>query len=407
MTPLLRKLLGINWLLFLPMIGLMAYGVMAVYSAVHFRQDSLAFLSDKWREQMQFALWGLIPFFIAALINYRWVKWGALPLYLLGIGLMVLLLMSKGDVHGQKIALTIANKSFQPAQVAISSAVILLALILAEGQNILPILRYQFLRLLLACIVFAIPFGLILLTKDIGSALVMIPVFYVMLLTANIPFRYLISIFLLGAALAPIVYFVALKPYQQERINVTYKVLAKKPVNELDEAYALNHILTAIATAGVEGKGYDLDSVPEDNASLTHLGLIPSKTSHNDFIFTVIAETFGFGGAALLILAFLYLFAMAMTIAMFACDSLGRLLAAGIIGQLFAHTFEHIGMNLGIVPITGIPLPLVSYGGTFLLIVLALLGLMQSVWVHRNKMLEPTDAKSPNRPTRNTVSLAT
>lgn len=407
MTPLLRKLLGINWLLFLPMVGLLAFGVWAVYAAVHFREGNLAFLADKWREQMQFALWGLLPFFVAALIDYRWVKWGAIPLYLLGIGLMVLLLVSKGDVHGQKIALTIANKSFQPAQVAIASAVLLLALILAEGQNLIPILRYQFLRLLVACIIFAIPFGLILLAKDIGSALVMIPVFGVMLLTANIPFRYLISIFLLSLALAPIVYFVALKPYQQERINVTYKVLYKKPVNERDEAYALNHILTANSTAGMEGKGYNPDSVPEDNVSLTHLGLIPGKTSHNDFIFTVVAEAFGFSGGALLILTFLYMFAMAMTVAIFACDSLGRLLVTGIIALLFAHTFEHIGMNLGIVPITGIPLPLISYGGTFLLIVLSLLGLMQSVWVHRNRMLEPADAKSPNRPTRVSASLAT
>jgi rod shape determining protein RodA len=395
MTPLLRKFLGMNWLFFLPMVAMMAFGILSIYSAVHFRANSL---SHVWNDQLTKMLYGMLIFFVVALVDYKWVKWGALPLYTIGLGLMVVLLVKGNEVFGQKISLTIGGLTFQPSQVAISSTVLLIAYVLAEGQNVLPFLKFHFLRLLAAGLIFAIPFLLILKAKDIGSALVMLPIFGAMLLAGNIPYRYLISILLVGLMAAPLVYFFGLKDYQRDRIDVTYKVLMGQPVNEKDEAYALINILTATATAGWEGKGNDPERVPEGNKSLTHLNLVPANTSHNDFIFTVIAEAFGFSGSALMMVGFLFILVMALVIAFFAGDSLGRLIVTGIVALLFAHVFEHIGMNIGILPITGIPLPLVSYGGTFVMIVLGLFGMMQSVWVHRNKMLEVPDAQKAPRP---------
>ncbi len=395
MTPLLRKFLGLNWLFFLPMVAMMAFGILSIYSAVHFRENSLKHL---WNDQLTKMLYGMIVFFAAALLDYKWVKWGALPLYMLGIGLMVLLQVRGDEVFGQKISITFGSLTFQPSQVAIASTLLLLAYVLAEGQNVLPFLRFHFLRLLTACIIFAIPFLLILKAKDLGSALVMIPIFGAMLLAGNIPMRYLISMVLVGLLAAPLVYFFALKDYQQERIDVPYKVLLGQEVNNRKEGYVNYYNLLAIATAGWEGKGYDPEHVPEGNKSLTHLNLVAAKTSHNDFIFTVIAEAFGFSGSALMMMGWLFILIMALVIAFFAGDSLGRLIVTGIVAQLFAHVFEHIGMNIGIMPITGIPLPLVSYGGTFVIIVLGLFGMMQSVWVHRNKVLEIADKDKAPRP---------
>lgn len=403
MTPLLRKFLGLNWLFFLPMVGMMAFGIWSIYSAVHFRDNELA---TKWNDQMKWMLYGLGIFFITALVDYKWVKWGALPMYIVGLGLMVLLQIKGDEVYGQKISLTIAGLRFQPSQVAISSSVLLISYVLAEGQNLIPILRHHFLRLVAACIIFAVPFLFILKAKDIGSALIMIPVFGALLLAGNIPYRYLISILLTGLIAAPLVYFFALKDYQQRRIDVTYKVLMGQKVDEKGDAYALTNNLMAVATAGWEGKGSDPELVPEGNKSLTILGLVPKMTSHDDFIFTVVCETFGFQGASLLIVGFLFILTMGLTIAFFACDSLGRLLATGIIGLLFAHCFEHMGMNIGLLPITGIPLPLVSYGGTFVIIVMFLFGIVQSVWVHRNKMLETPESQKAPRPTSRPASVA-
>ena len=270
MTPLLRKFLGMNWLFFLPMLALMVFGVWSIYSAVHFRDNELV---TKWNDQIRWMLFGLVIFFITSLVDYKWVKWGALPMYLVGLGLMVLLQIKGDEVFGQKISVTIAGIRFQPSQVAISSSVLLISYILAEGQNVIPILRHHFLRLMVACMIFALPFLLILKAKDIGSALVMIPVFGALLLAGNIPFRYLISILLVGLFMAPLVYFFGLKPYQQERIDVTYKVLLGQKVNEKKEAYALTNNITAIATGGVEGKGSDPDLVPRGKQVAHHAGV--------------------------------------------------------------------------------------------------------------------------------------
>ena len=395
MTPLLRKFFGINWLFFAPMLAMMGFGILSIHAAVHFRGPEL---SDKWNDQIHWMLYGLGIFLITSMIDYKWVKWGALPMYLVGLGLMTYLLFKGEEVFFQKIAVKIGPITFQPSQVAISSSVLMMALVLAEGQNILPILRHHFLRLLAACVVFALPFLFILKAKDIGSALVMLPIFGVMLLTGNIPYRYLITMLLLGAIAAPLVYFFGLKDYQQERINVTYKLLGGQKVDEKGDGWALSHIITAVATAGWDGKGTDPDAVPTGNKSLLYLNLVPTKTSHNDFIFAVIAESFGFAGSALMMVGFLFIFVMALTIAFFACDSLGRLIVTGIVALLFAHTFEHIGMNIGLLPITGIPLPLVSYGGTFVLIVMFLFGMMQSVWIHRNKVLEAAEGARSGTP---------
>ncbi len=328
MTPLLRKFLGINWLFFLPMVAMMAFGILSIYSAVHFRGN---YLVHYWNDQLTKMLYGLALFFVVALIDYKWVKWGALPLYILGLVLMVVLQVKGNVVAGQKISITLGGLTFQPSQVAIFSSVLLMAYVLAEGQNVLPFLKYHFLRLLATCIIFAIPFLFILKAKDIGSALVMIPIFAVMLLAGKIPYRYLFSMLLVGLTAAPLVYFFALNEKQRERIDVTYKVLWGQTVNEKEEAYALSHILTAIATAGWEGKGNDPEQVPEGNKSLTHLNLVPRDTSHNDYIFTVIAEAFGFSGAALMMMGYLFIFIMALVIAFFAGDSLGRLIVAGIV----------------------------------------------------------------------------
>ena len=133
---------------------------------------------------------------------------------------------------------------------------------------------------------------------------------------------------------------------------------------------------------------------------MLQLGLTSKSTAHTDFIFTSAAESFGFRGGAIMIIGFVFILTMALMISFFSRDQLGRLIAVGIIALLFAHIFEHIGMNIGILPITGIPLPLISYGGTFMVMNLFLFGLIQSIWVHRNAMVEEEKAKAKSKAIR-------
>ena len=396
MTPLFRKFLGMHWILFGTMVALLAVGIYSIYAAVHFRDGDLSFLANKWREQINWALIGSIAFFPAALIDYKWLRWGAVGMYLMGLGMVGALFKFGIEVHGQPIALRMPGVGqFQPAQFAIASTILLMAVVLGEAHKLIPWMRHYLVRFLVSGAVFGIPFLMVLKLGDLGSAMVMVPVAVVMMVVGAIPFRCLIAVALIALTVIPPVYFFGLKPYQRDRITVTIDMLAGREVDVKKEGYALDNLLKAVGSAGWQGKGCDPATQEANLPNLTMLGLVPKLTAHDDFIFTVVCESFGFRGAALMVGGFVFLLMMCLTVAFFARDALGRLIGAGVIGLLFSHTFEHMGMNIGLLPITGIPLPLISYGGTFLVMNLFLMGLVQSVWVHRNTVIDEKPAPKP------------
>jgi rod shape determining protein RodA len=136
----------------------------------------------------------------------------------------------------------------------------------------------------------------------------------------------------------------------------------------------------AVGKAGWKGVGWKASA---EQGSLHAKGFTPKKTAHNDYIFAVIAEELGFRGSLLLLTAFALLLIQGLFIAFYSRDVSGRMLVSMVVAMIFAHVFESIGMCVLIMPITGIPLPLVSYSGTFVVICMFLLGLVQSVWIHR------------------------
>jgi rod shape determining protein RodA len=391
-TPLFRKFLGLHWILFVAMVAMVAMGVYSIYAAVHFRPESA--FSTRWNDQIRWVLVGSIFFFVASLIDYKWVRWASLPLYLAGLGLLVLQGMKGKDVYGQTLSLSIGGVSFQASQFAITAMILLLAVVLGEAHKYIPWLKHYMVRFLAAGMIFAGPFLLVVKQGDLGSAMVMVPIVAAMLLVGNIPFRCLIAVTLIGLIIMPPVYFFALKPYQRARIQVTIDLLTNRPVDTQGDGWNLSNLLKAVGSAGFEGKGLHTKDLPAGQKSMLQLGLTSKTTAHTDFIFASAAESFGFRGGAVMIIGFIFILTMSLMISFFSRDQLGRLIAVGIIALLFAHIFEHIGMNIGILPITGIPLPLISYGGTFMVMNLFLFGLIQSVWVHRNAMIEEEKAKA-------------
>ena len=129
----------------------------------------------------------------------------------------------------------------------------------------------------------------------------------------------------------------------------------------------------------------DNNTINSNSSLVTEMGFVPPNVAINDFIFVTIAERHGFRGAAILLLLFLSLLLILIYMSYSAKDMTGRMIIAGFIGLLFFHVFMNIGMCVLLVPITGLPLPFISYGGTFILMMLFMLGLCQSVWVHRNQ----------------------
>jgi rod shape determining protein RodA len=222
---------------------------------------------------------------------------------------------------------------------------------------------------------------------DMGSAIVWIPVAVVSLLITGIPFRYLTFLGLMGMAVAPIAYFIVLPLVSDrgpQRIETYLAMLNDKDsVDILAEGYAAHHVSVAVGKAGWAGVGLNAGA---DQGSLHATGFIPKATAHNDYIFAVIAEEQGFRGSILLITAFALLLVLCLFIGAYARDPMGRIIVGGTVAIFFAHIFENIGMCVLLTPITGIPLPLISYSGTFVVICMFLLGLVQSVWVHRDAL---------------------
>jgi rod shape determining protein RodA len=222
-----------------------------------------------------------------------------------------------------------------------------------------------------------------------GSAIVWLPVTAVLLLVSGVPFRYLTFLGCIGAGMAAIVFFVLLpmaSPRGAKRIDLYLDMLRGKPFDVSAEAYAPYYVSMAVGKAGWAGIGHQATAA---RGSLHDKGFIPKNTAHNDFIFAVIAEEQGFRGSLLLVTGFSLLLVTCLFIGFYARDLAGRMVVGGVVGLIFAHLFENVGMCVLITPITGIPLPLISYSGTFVVICMFLLGLVQSVWIHRRPFEAP------------------
>lgn len=380
MTQLFKKFLGINWVLFANMMALLVFGVYAIYNAsAHEQEPGLAL---KWRDQINWAIIGFPFMFGAALIDYRWVRWAAWGMYAAGIAGLILLKFYGVEIQGNTNWLRIGGFSFQPSQLAIMSGVLVLAVVFGELPRHFPIFRYPSLRLLLGGLLAAFPAALVF-KEDYGSGLVWGPVFLAMMLVGSIPMRYIIVLAEVVLCVVPIVYFFGLKPYQKERINTTWYMLTNQhnKVNIQREGWVANFVEIAVGSAGFEGKGPLSAKVPDRRS--VHRTFFPDE-SINDFIFAVVAEEFGFRGSLLLLSGMAMLLLQCVFVAFYARDQTGRLIVVGVTAMMFVHTFQNAGMNLNMLPIIGLPMPFVSYGGTFLLVTLFMMGMVQSVWVHRN-----------------------
>jgi rod shape determining protein RodA len=245
-----------------------------------------------------------------------------------------------------------------------------------------------------------LPFLLILKEPDLGSALVLLPTGIAMLYAAGTPKTYLLhlvtiaglcgALFVADIVFAPPGWQIKMQDYQRKRLLVyfgrNYADFAPAGATEADrrrlqedefkDSYNVKQALIAVGSGGLWGKGWRQG---EQNA----LGFLPSAGKHNDFIFSVIAEELGFAGSMIVLTLYGVVLFTGIRIAGQARDRLGKLLAVGVVTLFFSHVFINIGMNIRIMPVTGVPLPLLSYGGSSVLGSLIAIGLMQNVHIYR------------------------
>jgi rod shape determining protein RodA len=227
----------------------------------------------------------------------------------------------------------------------------------------------------------AAPLVLIMLEPDLGSALVLIPICFGLMFVSGVRVKHLALAAVLGIALAGIGLPIMWKlkenrtggrNYQRDRLTVFFH----RDYDPTGAGWNLNQSLIAVGSGGMTGKGYL-------QGTQNLLGYLPRSVSPNDFLFSVIGEEEGFIGCVVIILLYAVLLFSGLRIAANARDRLGMLLATGVVVMLFFHIFINVGMTIGLMPVTGLPLPLLSYGGSFVLASMTALGLLQNVWIHR------------------------
>lgn len=362
----LQQLRRLNWWLCGAMALLAVVSVLFIYSA-SYRGPGQP-MPPFYKMQLVWLMIGTLVFVAVALVDYRRILQWAAVWYALAVGLLFLVLVAGTRVHGAKSWFGWRGLGVQPAEFAKLAVIGAVAYYLFHRT---PEQRRCWASVWGALAITGLPAVLILAQPDLGSTLVLGPICLALLFAAGARGKHLLGVLLLGLALLPLAWH-QLKDYQKERLLVFLNP-ARDP---LGAGWNLNQSLIAVGSGGLVGKGYL-------QGTQNLLGYLPRSVAPNDFLFAVIAEEKGFVGSAVVIGLYAVLLFTGLRIAAAARDRLGMLLATGVVTMLFCHVFINVGMTIGLMPITGLPLPLLSYGGSFVLATMTALGLLQNIWIHR------------------------
>ncbi|MGB1616665.1 MAG: rod shape-determining protein RodA [Pseudomonadales bacterium] len=352
-----------NWfnldpLLLIVIAGIVSFGLVVLFSAADGQVEVLR--AQLVRFAIGFGLMVVLAQFPPH-FYLRLAPW----LYLVGLVLLILTYPFGTEVNGSKRWLRIPGLiNFQPSELM----KIFLPLVLAwyfNDRHLPPKPKY----IAISCVLFLLPAALIYGQPDLGTALIVAASGLILLLLAGLPWRYFVWSGLSLVAVAPVLWFL-IRDYQRQRILT----LLDPERDPLGAGWNIIQSKIAIGSGGFSGKGLF-------NGTQAHLDFLPE--SQTDFIIAVLAEELGFIGVVSLLLGYGLLILRGLLISLNAQDTFGRLLCGSITFTFSVYVFVNIGMVSGILPVVGVPLPLVSYGGTSLLTLFAGFGLMMSIHSHR------------------------
>ncbi len=332
-------------------------GLLVLYSALQYRGKVV--YQYLFERQLMWMVVAWVVFWITASVDYHYWKGVALVLYGISIALLVLVLLAGEVRYGAKRWLNLGGFVFQPSELAKVSYLLAVSYVASLKERF----SWRWFGVLLGMT--AVPFALIAKEPDLGTALVLLPIFLSLLLVWGVRLRWLIVSGLVSSGLLPIAWHF-LKDYQRKRILV-FLDPSRDP---LGAGYTVLQSKIAIGSGGLWGKGYL-------SGTQNRFNFLPER--HTDFIFSVLAEEWGAVGATLVILLFAYLVASAFDLALRSRDRFGRFLSVSAGTYIFVHAFVNIAMTCGYLPVVGLPLPFVSYGGTSLVVCYFLVGLLQSI----------------------------
>ncbi|WP_142504634.1 rod shape-determining protein RodA [Melghirimyces algeriensis] len=374
---LVKKLRQLDYLLLFLILVLATISIIAISGATHTTDPTFV------EKQIYWYILGILCLLATLLFDFRILDQGRFVYLLYGFGIFLLLLVMIPGVgiekKGAQQWLYIGGLQFQPSELMKLILIVTLAKVSQEVRS-LPIQKgkdlFRFLGL------FFLPFLLIIQQPDLGTALVLIGIMSSILLVAGLDWRILLAgviavVVLVGGMM--ILFFtdhpllhVILEDHQVQRIE-TFVHPASDPGGA---GYQLTQSMIAVGSGQLNGKGFQ-------NGTQTQGKWVPEP--HNDFIFAVFAEEFGFIGVSILLCSFIFLVYRMVQVGVHSGDAFGSCIVAGVVGMLVFQVFQNIGMTVGMLPITGLPLPFISYGGSSLITQMMAVGLVLNVGMHKEK----------------------
>jgi len=375
-------------LITLVLLVLFGLGIVFIYSSCYLGEEQP--VRPLYMKQLMWGIAGIICYWFCAVFDYR--KLGKLSpwIYAFTTMLLVLVLIFGLRIYGSKRWLPLvpgADLGIQPSEFAKLATVFFLARVLSVPNSEIS----SFKTFISAFLIAVIPFGLILIEPDLGTAMVLIPITFIMMFVGGISPRVLMTFVLIGALLVGLVLSALFLPaklgaseetqqkfvkltglgdYQIDRIEV-FLNLNEDP---LGAGWNKMQSEIAVGSGGLWGKGFF-------KGDQNILGFLPRSVAPTDFIFSVVAEEKGFMGSSVIIGLFTLLCWLGVRTAMICRDKMGRMFCVGITTMIFCHAFINIAMTVGLMPITGLPLPLLSYGGSFMVVTMSAIGILQSVYI--------------------------
>ena len=357
-----------DWVLLITQSCLMVIGCFVVYSASRTRIEGEPFAFAT--RQVVFGIIGLVAMVVVMSIDYETLKDRAVSIYIATIAMLVLLLLIGLAQGADRISFDFGPFNLQPAELAKFSTMLLLAAFLAEERTD----EVSYPRFLGGLILVGFPAVLVIIQPDLGSASVLVALAMGTLLIAGARSKYIVAVSVL-AVMTVLAAFIArlVNEYQVQRLKVFLDQETTDPALQ-DAVYQVRNAIRAVGTGGLWGKGWL-------EGPLTNGRDIPVMWA--DFPFAAVAEQFGLVGCLILISLFMVVLARIWRVASLSKDALGTYICAGVFTMVLWQMFQNIGMTLGITPVTGLPMPFISYGGSSLIVYCAMFGLVQSVYMRR------------------------
>lgn len=356
-----------DWWLALAAFSLTSLGILMLFGMKQFGGEDIVF-----KKQLFFLLLGIILMFLVSLFDYRRIKANSsfvFSIYFFAVISLAAVFVFGSEIRGSTSWFKIGLFSVEPVEfVKIITLVLLAKFFTLRHAEI-----YRISHIVLSAVYIAIPIGLVLLQPDFGSAMLLLLIWFGMMIVAGIKKNHLLLLVLLAIVSFTVMWMGFFKDYQKERL-LTFMDPLRDPRGS---GYNIIQAKIAIGSGGLWGSGLG-------QGTQTQLGFLPE--AHTDFIFAAIAEEFGFVGILFVFAGYTFLSWRIIKIAGNSPNNFARLFCFGFLILLFSQFIINIGMNLGLMPVTGITLPFLSYGGSSLISVFIALGIIQSISIRNFKI---------------------